>query len=277
MEHGSTKKSARMVSLLTLVEQHGLIEIADLATRLDASPATVRRDVALLAEQGLLLRRHGAVQSLGHDSELPVQLRDARNRAAKRAIAAAVLAMLPQGRHAIALSGGTTTVEVMRALHHRHDLTIITNSLALALEAATQGQARVLVAGGVLRPNSQELVGSLAELTFNTVNVGTAIVGCDGITADAGLTTHDDVESRTNRAMIAAAQRVIAVADGSKLGKVMMAQIAGLADIDHLVTDPSAPASELQAIRAAGVSVTVVQPEPVAGGHPTRAVEEIPR
>lgn len=261
MDGGSAKRSGRMVSLLALVDERGTIDVSELARLLNASAATIRRDVAVLAEEGLLLRRHGAVRRLGHDSELPVRLRDARNRAAKRAIAQAVVRMLPPGRQVISLTGGTTTTEVMRALQHRKDLTIITNSLTLAVEAADQGQSRVLVAGGVLRPNSQELVGSLAEATFKQVQVGTAIVGSDGVSCHGGLTTHDEVEARTNHTMISHAQRVIAVADGSKIGRVFPWPLAELAEIDHLVTDSSADSRELSMIRGLRVDVTVVQPD----------------
>lgn len=260
MDTGSSKREGRMVALLAIVDERGTITLSELATMLHTSAATIRRDVAQLADEHLLVRRHGSVRRPEHESELPVRLRDAHNRAAKKAIAAAAVSLLPLGRHAVALTGGTTTTEVMRALRHRHDLTIITNSLTLAVEAANQGQSRVLVAGGVLRANSQELVGSLTESTFNQINVGTAIVGSDGITVDGGLTTHDDGEARTNHTMIARAQRVIAVADGSKLGRVMLAQLATLAEIDHLVTDVSADQVELDRVRAAGVQVTVVDP-----------------
>ena len=86
------------------------------------------------------------------------------------------MAELPRGRHAIALTGGTTTAEVVRALHHRHDLTIVTNSVSIALEAARHGQQRVLITGGVLRSSSLELVGLLAENTFKLANIGTCLL-----------------------------------------------------------------------------------------------------
>lgn len=264
MDSGASKREARMVELLALVEERGTVSLAELARVLCTSPATIRRDVAQLAAEQLLVRSHGAVSWPEHDNELPVRLRDAHNRAAKRAIAGAAVRLLPAGRHAVALTGGTTTTEVMRALRDRDDLTIITNSLTLATEAAEQGQSRVLVAGGVLRPNSQELVGRLAESTFNQVNVGTAVVGADGVSVEGGLTTHDDVEARTNHTMIARAQRVVAVVDGSKLGRVMLAQLARLDEIDHLVTDASADPDELERIRRAGVQVIVVDAGPAS-------------
>lgn len=254
----SSKRSERMVALLSMISDQGEVQLSDLADQLGASPATIRRDVASLAEQGLLTRTHGGARSSGQGTELPVKLRDGRHRRRKQAIAAAAVARLPHGKHAIAMTGGTTTTEVLRALHHRHDLTLITNSVSIALEAANQGQNRVLIAGGVLRASSLELVGSLTESTFRQINVGTAIVGADGVSVDGGLTTHDDIEASTNHTMIERAQRVIAVVDGSKIGKVMLAKLADLSDIDVLITDESANAAELARIRRAGVEVEVV-------------------
>jgi transcriptional regulator, deoR family len=157
---------------------------------------------------------------------------------------------------------------VLRALHHRTDLTIITNSLSIGLEAAEQGQGRVLIAGGVLRSNSLELVGSLAEATLRLVNVGTALVGADGISSTGGMTTHDDIEARTNHTMIERAQRVIAVADASKIGHVTLAKMADLSEIDVLVTDSNAPEEELKRIRDLGVE-TVLVPVPSAADAKT--------
>lgn len=150
---------------------------------------------------------------------------------------------------------------MLRALDQRRDLTIITNSITIALEAAQQGQTRVLIAGGVLRTSSMELVGSLTETTFKQVNVATAIVGTDGISAAGGVTTHDDIEARTNHTMIAQAQRVIVVADASKIGRMTLSKLADLSEVDMLITDDGADRTELAAIERAGVEVVVI-PKP---------------
>ena len=254
------RRSDRMVALLAAVAEKGDVQLSELALMLGASAATIRRDVATLAEQGLLVRTHGGAKRVKQGAELPVQLRDGRNRRAKQAIARAVVERIPSGKHAIALTGGTTTTEVLRALHSRRDVTLITNSVSLALEAAKVGQQRVLIAGGVLRSNSLELVGSLAEATFRQINVGTAIVGSDGVSLEGGLTTHDDTEAATNHSMIERAQMVICVADGSKIGRVTLAKLADLSEIDLLVTDSSADRLELAKITKAGVEVLVVSP-----------------
>lgn len=255
----SSRRSDRMVALLAILRDRDEVQLRELADLLGASAATIRRDVATLADQGLLIRTHGGARSAGVGAELPVNLRDGRHRRAKEAIARAAVSELPVGKHAIALTGGTTTAEVLRALHHRRDLTIITNSVGIALEAANQGQQRVLIAGGILRPSSLELVGSLAEATFKQINVGTAIVGCDGLSIEGGLTTHDDVEAATNHTMIERAPHIIAVADGSKIGRVTLARLAEVRDIDLLVTDDTADPVEIEAIKAQGVHVKMVQ------------------
>lgn len=254
----STRRNDRMVAILSMLRDRDEVPLRDMATALSASAATIRRDVASLAEQGLLIRSHGAARRAGTGAELPVNLRDGRRRRAKEAIARAVASELPVGRHAIALTGGTTTTEVVHALRHRHDLTIITNSVSIALEAANQGQQRVLITGGVLRPSSLELVGSLAESTFRQVNVGTAIVGCDGLTAEGGLTTHDGIEAAANHTMIRRAPRIIAAVDGSKVGRITLAKLADVTDVDLLVTDDTADPQELARIRDLGVRIRVI-------------------
>ena len=257
-ETPSQIRSERMLRLLQLVSDRGEVHLRDLTDELDASAATIRRDVSALAAQGLLVRTHGGAKALPSRHELPTSLRDGHNQEAKRAIAQAAVAALPGGQHSIALSGGTTTLEVMRALEHRQDLTIITNSVALGVEAAQHDRHRVLIAGGVLRPASMELVGSLTDCTFRQVHVGTAILGCDGATAENGITTHDQVEASTNLVMMQQANRVICVADGSKIGTTTQAQMADMSMVDLLITDVSADPVELGRIRAQGVTVKVV-------------------
>jgi DeoR family transcriptional regulator of aga operon len=151
--------------------------------------------------------------------------------------------------------GGTTTTEVIRALRRRAELTVITNALPLAAEAAAWSDIRVVITGGLVRAHSLEAVGPLSEAAFNSFTVATAVLGADGVSAEHGVTTHDETEARANRAMITHAHRVIVVADSTKIGKVTRAPLAGLAEIHDLVTDPRADPDELDRIRATGVRV----------------------
>jgi DeoR family transcriptional regulator of aga operon len=232
--------------------------LSSLAELFGTSPATMRRDLTVLADQGLLVRTHGGAKTGGSLAEMPVALRDTRFQDAKRRIAREAAARIPRERHAVALSGGTTTAGVARELTGHADLTIVTNSLSIAGLVAVHPRLRVVMTGGILRPQSLELVGVLAEGAFTAVNVGTAILGADGISASAGVTTHDETEARTNHAMVAKAQRTIVVADGSKIGRAALARMADMSEVDLLITDDSADPEELARIRAAGVEVILV-------------------
>ena len=198
-----------------------------LSRDLGVSASTLRRDLALLQAQDLITRTHGgAVDARQSVEELPIRYRDGQADGQKEAIARAVAAMIPPGSHVVGLTGGTTTSAVARALGSRDDLTVVTNAVNIASDMAVRARARVFVAGGFLRPQSYEVVGPSAIQALSRVTLGYAFIGVDGISATAGLTTHDEVEAQTNLAMLRRAHRVIVVADGRKVGRQLMAQIA---------------------------------------------------
>ncbi len=255
---GSRKRSRRLAAILDAVAEQGEISLHGLRELVGGSIATVRRDLTVLADQGLLVRTHGGAKATSSVLELPVDLRDTRFQEAKRRIARAAVALVPRERHAVALSGGSTTAGVARELAHHSDLTVVTNSLSIASLVAPHPRLKVVMTGGILRAQSLELVGVLAEGTFSAVNIGTAILGADGVSAEAGITTHDETEARTNHAMVASARRTIVVADGSKIGRTALAQMCP-ADLVHvLITDDSADPAELDRLRASGVEIIVV-------------------
>ena len=247
-----------MIALLLLLHEHGPLPLSALARRLHASEATIRRDVSALASQQLLERTHGGARSNRGTRRMPERLRDCLNHRAKGRIATAAASLIHSGSQTVGMTGGSTTKRVLMSLGSRSDLTIITNSLSIGREAVEQGQSRTLVVGGVLRHNSLELVGPLAEETLGFVGLGTAIVGADGFSAADGLTTYDEMGAPFHRSMMQGAARVIVVADSSKIGHSAGAHVCGLIDVDHLVTDAGAPAGEISRIRKAGVVVTVV-------------------
>ena len=253
----SARRSERMSEILNSLQAAGSIEVGELARRFGVSEATLRRDLTILEEQRLLTRTHGGALALDVVYELPVRYRHEHSRDAKRAIAREAVRRLPGGAHVIGLTGGTTTSEVAKFLSDRSDITIVTNALNIAMELVLRPRIKLVVVGGVSRPQSYELVGPWAEQMLAPVNIGTSFVGVDGIDAAGGITTHDENEARTNRAMISRSQRVIVVADGSKVGRLTLARIADITEIHELITDRSADRDVVAAIRDAGVDVTV--------------------
>jgi len=262
MYRDSLRRADRVSAILERLAAHGSVSASDLAASFGVSAATLRRDLQMLEDQKLLTRTHGG--AVAHDVayELPVRYRAGQHREQKRLIARHAVARLPRGRLTLSLTGGTTTSEVARLVADRSDLTVITNALNIAAELALRPRLKLIVTGGVTRTQSYELVGPLAEQTLAGFNVEVAVVGVDGISAAGGLTTHDEIEAHTNAATIRRANRVVVVADGSKVGRVLLARICALDDIvevGELVTDASADPQALDAIRRAGLDVEVVQ------------------
>jgi DeoR family transcriptional regulator of aga operon len=232
------------------------VTVADLAGELGVSDATVRRDLQALGEQRLLERSHGGAVAHGTAHELPVRYRTGRSDE-KRRIARAAAELVTDGL-AIALTGGTTTTEVARMLATRQGLTVVTNALNIAVELAVRPDLKLIVTGGVARSASYELVGALADATLRGLYVDVAFVGVDGIDAERGLTTQNEVEAATNRALMERAKRTVVVADASKLGRVAFAEIAGLDRAEQLITNTGADAEQVERVRAAGLAVTLV-------------------
>jgi DeoR family transcriptional regulator of aga operon len=249
-------KTERLGRILELLARDGTVTVPDLATELDVSQATVRRDLQALGEQRLLERSHGGAVAHGTAHELPVRYRTGRSEE-KRRIARAAAELVTDGA-AIAFTGGTTTTEVARTLAARQDLTVITNALNIAVELAVRPNLKLIVTGGVARSASYELVGTLADATLRGLNVDLAFVGVDGVDAERGLTTQNEVEAATNRALMARARRTVVVADASKLGRVALAQIAVVGAADQLITNDGADPEQVERLRAAGLTVTCV-------------------
>jgi DeoR family transcriptional regulator of aga operon len=249
------RQSARLDAILERLSEDGSVAVTSLAHDLGVSMATIRRDLELLESQRLLSRTHGGAVSHGVLYELPLRYRAGRHEAEKHRIAEAAATRLGDAR-VVGFTGGTTTTEVARRLASQ-SLTVVTNALNIASELAVRPNLRLVVTGGVARPESYELVGPLADATLDGLNNDVVFVGVDGASG-AGMTTHHEVEAHTNRRMIERARRVIVVCDASKIDRAALAVICPAAEVDELITDSSAREQPLADLRAAGIHVIVV-------------------
>ena len=249
------RRAERLDGILSRLASDGSVSVRELTEALDASPATVRRDLKLLEEQKLLSRSHGGAVRNGLLYELPVRYRGGRRAKEKGRIADAAAERIAEAQ-TVGLTGGTTTTEVARRLRGRR-LTVVTNAVNIASELVVSEAIRLVVTGGVARTQSYELIGPLAERTLDGLNVDLMFLGVDGVNA-SGATTHDEVEAQTNRKMVERAARVVVVCDSSKIGRSALSRICTLAEIDELITDTDGPAEHLEALRVAGVGVMQV-------------------
>jgi DeoR family transcriptional regulator of aga operon len=247
----------RLGAILERLSTDGSLSVVEIASSLDVSAATIRRDLRLLESQRLLGRTHGGAVPQGVLYELPLRYKSTRQPQEKLRIAREAASRVLDG-WAIGLTGGTTTTEVARALVDRGELTIVTNALNIASELAVRPNLKLVVTGGVARSQSYELVGPIAEAGLEGLNLDMAFLAVDGISPRAGLTTHHEIEAHTDRALLDRAGHVTVVADSSKIGKVAFARICQLSDVDDLITDAGADRDAIAAMEECGVRVTTV-------------------
>jgi len=244
----------RLRMILQLVDTDSTVSVDELAHTLEVSTATVRRDLAQLDYQGQVVRSRGGAMRVNRGYEMPIRHREMAMASEKKRIAA-MAARLVSDATVVGVTGGTTTMEVTRALAGRQGLTVVTNALNIGAELAVRANIRLVVTGGIARPASFELSGPVAERTIKEFNIDIAFIGADGLSPRAGVTTHNDWEALTNTALVSRAATVVAVVDSTKLGQVKFARICDLQDLDLVITDTGAAPDQVSAITAAGVEV----------------------
>jgi DeoR/GlpR family transcriptional regulator of sugar metabolism len=228
----------RQEVILDAVRATGGVRVSELVERLGVSDMTVRRDIDVLAQRGLVTRVHGGATAAGSSVDEPgFVAKSALRTAAKQAIAVATAGLVEPGA-SVALSAGTTTHAIATVLVGIPRLTVVTNSLRVAevLHAAAREDLTVVLTGGERTP-SDALVGPVAVAALRGLHVDWLLMGVHGMDADAGFTTPNLVEAETNRALVASARQVAVVADNSKWGVVGLSTIAALDEVDVVVSD----------------------------------------
>ncbi|UQN29326.1 DeoR/GlpR family DNA-binding transcription regulator [Brachybacterium kimchii] len=253
----------RLDRILDLVIERGHVRVDELAGNLGTSPATVRRDLDSLAAQQLVIRSHGGASAHPDASALPMRYRSTRHADAKDAIARAAVDMLVPGT-VVGLNGGTTTTALAHELASRDSIreaarptTLVTNALNIAQELAVRRHLQLVVTGGIVRGGSFELVGGWAEHMLEQIRIDLLFLGVDGISARDGARTHDEAEALISARLAERAEKVVVLADSSKIGAGAFARIRSTTDLDAVVTDPDADPDALAALREAGVEIVI--------------------
>jgi len=233
-------KISRHDRILGRLAQSGEVSVCELAEHLGVSSMTIRRDLDELAGRGELSRTHGgAVFSRTGSAEFTFREKANDRLPEKRAIAAAVAAMVEPGM-AVSLDTGTTTLEVARRIAGVRDLTVLTSSLAIASVLHTRENIQLVLLGGTVRSSSPDLSGPLTEENLRHFRAHLAVLGADAVDFDATFTTDVGV-ARISRAMAEHADRAVVAADSSKFTKTSFVRCLPLAEVDSLVTDDGCP------------------------------------
>jgi DeoR/GlpR family transcriptional regulator of sugar metabolism len=239
--------------ILERLSTRGRVVAADLAMEFDVSIDTVRRDLRELDGAGLLRRVHGGALPRQGDAA-PFAARAQRAPEAKASIARRAAELVQDGQLVI-IDGGTTTLELARALRSSLRARVITNSPPIAIALAEHPLLDITLVGGTLRHNALTSVGAAAVATFDTIRADIVFLGVCGLHPEIGVTTEDVEERHVKAAMIHGAGEVVALADHDKLGTVMPVVIAPLSAVTQLVTDAEPHGADLVPYRDAGISV----------------------
>jgi DeoR family transcriptional regulator of aga operon len=246
--------------ILEVLSRSGGVTVPGLCEALSISPATARRDLQTLETKGRLRRTHGGAipiepllyEGFRHDSTFKEQI--GRHAEEKRRIAIAAAELISEAE-TIAFTSGTTTTLVTRNIPHLSGLTVVTNTVNMAMELSNRADITVVVTGGVLRSGWFSLVGPHAVESMHQFFPDKVFVGVNGIDPERGVTTFNPEEMAVDRMMIRQAKQKIVVADHSKLRVVATCLVCPIEDIDILITDTGADDATVASFEAAGVSV----------------------
>jgi DeoR/GlpR family transcriptional regulator of sugar metabolism len=248
--------------ILQEINQRTAARISELAETLKVSEMTIRRDIELLADQGLLEKVHGGATAIANKSmviEPPFQSKSLREQLSKDAIAARAALEIKPGS-AIGLMGGSTVFSVAKLAVTIPGITILTNSLPVSDLFSREGKLNqtVVLAGGIRTP-TDSFVGDITVSAFASMNLDIVFMGTHGMDPDGGFSTPNLFESETNRAVIAKSRRLAIVADHTKWGEVGFSTFASLEQADLLVTDSGLSASAQTTLRRAVKDLAVVE------------------
>jgi DeoR family transcriptional regulator, aga operon transcriptional repressor len=259
----SSKTDKRAKEILRLLLGHGKTSVEDLTRLFATSPASIRRDLVRLEEQGLVHRTHGGAMLASQVYEpfrfdASFNIRDERFAPEKRRIAMAAADLVLENE-TIGVTAGTTTTQVARGLSLRKGLKIITNAVNIGMELSSSNGLETTLTGGCMRwPGAFSLIGPTALESLNTILMDKVFIGVTGVDPERGATTIQAEEAAVFRAMARRAKQVIIVADSSKVGMTSPNVICPATDIDILITDDGIGDEAAQAFRASGIQMVLV-------------------
>jgi DeoR family transcriptional regulator of aga operon len=254
--------SLRRDRMLAVIRERDFVRVGELSERFGISEVTVRSDLDALASRGEVHRiRGGAIPRTIPDKERPFEESEGSFAEEKVAIGRAAAQLIRDGE-TLLMDVGTTTAAAARALAARTELrnvVVFTNGLKTALELEPASpRITIVLLGGTLRPLQHSLVEPMASLILDQIKVHTLILGCNGVDPIGGVTNINLPEAEVKKRMLKAAARRVVLADGSKVGRVELAHLCPIEDVDLVITGESADAAVVEALRKRDCEVRTV-------------------
>jgi DeoR family transcriptional regulator, aga operon transcriptional repressor len=247
----------RQQDILRVISQEGRVAVAELSRKYGVSEVTIRGDLQSLAEQGLIVRTHGGAVTVPQSADLSLNLRRQQQIAEKERIGVGASSFVSDG-DAIFLDTSSTSLAIVRHLKQRRELTILTNSLAIAQAVLDMNGVTLVMTGGVLRRDTVSLIGLDGMNVLSKYNIKTGFFGAHGLTIEDGLTDVSVGEAEVKSQVVTMCRQVIAVLDSTKWGRVGPASFARVVDLTVVVTDQQAPDELMDQVRVFGTRVMQV-------------------
>lgn len=241
--------SDRRRRITAMVKEQGSVQVTTLSEMFGVSAQTIRKDLHYLADRGVATRAYGGAISsdvVGAAPPVPMAAEPAVDtklgfhRNEKEAIGRLAASLVKPG-DSILLDSGTTTVQIARHLPDIEDLTVVTNDYGVLSALASKQNIQIVMLGGALRRKNMAFYGAQTEAAIEELLVDKLFLGVDGFHLEKGITTHYENEARLNRKMATVANKIIAVTDSSKFGRMCLHRIIGVEELDLLITDRGAP------------------------------------
>ncbi|MFC7679011.1 DeoR/GlpR family DNA-binding transcription regulator [Paenibacillus sp. GCM10028914] len=245
----------RRQTILAQLSTEGKVQVHALANIFNVSTETIRRDLDRLEKEGRLRKVYGgAVQTRSEWIEPTFLKRSEMYRSEKQAIGKLAASLVKEGETVI-LDNGTTTLEIMRHLKDRADVTVITNSVPILACALEEFKGRIIFAGGEVNINYQAATGAIAHQMLDQFKVNKAFISAGGISLSEGITEYNLDEALLSRKMMLRTEEAILVADHSKFGVTTFAQIAPIEQISMIITDSGCTEEWVEALNKLDVEV----------------------
>lgn len=226
----------RKAKILEILKNSYRIQVSDLTEELEVSESTIRRDLQELEQAKLLKRTHGGAVRIENTSfEASMDEKELENIEEKIEIGERAASFI-SNNDTVILDAGTTTLQIAKKISAKN-VTVLTNSVLIAKELASNKDVEVVVTGGYVRKETVSIVGPITDRIIQSFRVDKAFIGANGITIEDGCTTPNIDEAHTKSIMIKAAKETYIVADHSKFGKVSFSRIARIDEVDGIITD----------------------------------------
>lgn len=233
----------RRNAILEKLQAERRVVVSELSILFDVSEETIRRDLEKLENEGYAIKSYGgAVLNENANLDLPFNIRKNKNVIGKQKIAELLSDIIHDGDY-LFLDASSTAVAIAKAIKHKKDITIITNSLEIAIELLEVPDCKVISTGGEIVSTAFGLVGHVTDKIIRSYYVDKAIVSSKGFELEKGFTDSDERHANNKRSMLESAKMKILAIDSSKFDRVAFAKIGDLRDITMIVTDEK-PAEE---------------------------------